>query len=90
MTGKDLVVLAADKDLEHALKGLLPRLRDGETKPQRPKEAFLAALHEARVARSASLYGRMAEKVSLRRCADESFQALRRTLQNWFPRAKPA
>lgn len=65
-------------------------LRDGETKPQRPKEAFLAALHEARVARSASLYGRMAEKVSVRRCADESFQALRRTLQNWFPRAKPA
>ena len=54
-------------------------------KPSRPKEAFHAALHEARVARSASLYRRLAERVSVQRCTDRAFQEFRSTLQRWFP-----
>ena len=59
-------------------------------KPNRPKEAFQAALHEARVARSASLYRRLAERVSVRRCTDRGFQELRNTLRRWFPPRRPA
>ena len=59
-------------------------------KPNRPKEAFHAALHEARVARSASLYRSLAERVSVRRCTDRSFQELRSTLRRWFPPWRPA
>ena len=54
-------------------------------KPSRPKETFHAALHEARVARSASLYRRLAERVSVQRCTDRAFQEFRSTLQRWFP-----
>lgn len=60
-----------------------PRLRDwmedngwlqpDAVKPDRPKEAFEAALREARRPRSASLYKRLADHVSFRRCADVSF-----------------
>lgn len=76
-------------------KGRDPSLRDWlvaqgwwqkeQAKPERPKEAFLAALQEGRTARSASLYRQMAERVSLRRCRDESFLELKRILQTWFP-----
>lgn len=71
--------------------GLRPWLIDrgwlctGKTKPVRPKEAFEAALREARTPRSASLYERIARTVSLRRCRDSSFRELRTTLTNWFP-----
>lgn len=64
-------------------KGLL---RDGESKPHDPKHAFHAALRRTGMARSASLYRRLAEKVSLQTCEDRSFQELKRTLQTWFPR----
>ena len=57
-----------------------------ESKPPRPKEAFHAALHASGVARSASLYQQLAERVSLNRCADRSFHDLRTTLSGWFPR----
>ena len=98
MTRKDLVILAADKDLEHALQGLLARPRALDIRPIAfdvfvhprhdaacAREAFHAALHEARVARSASLYRRLAERVSVQRCADRAFQDLRSTLRHWFP-----
>ena len=62
--------------------GKLPR---GQTKPPRPKEAFDAALYAASQPHSASLFGRLAENVSFRRCTDPSFAKFRQTLQEWFP-----
>ena len=60
-------------------------LRTGEVKPARPKEAFEAALREARKPRSASLYQQIAKRVSLRRCTDTGFLELKDILSNWFP-----
>lgn len=77
-------------------KGRRPKLRDwleeqdllrkGEVKPDRPKEAFQAALRAAGTPRSASLYRQIAEKVSLRRCQDPSFREFRGIMQEWFPK----
>ncbi|MCY3665476.1 MAG: hypothetical protein OXH81_07440 [Gemmatimonadetes bacterium] len=61
-------------------------LEEGEVKPGRPKEAFQAALREARIPRSASLYQRIAEKVSLRGCEDRAFLKFKDLLKDWFPR----
>ena len=63
-------------------------LREGESKPRQPKEAFEAALREARKPRSASLYQQIAEKVSLRRCKDAAFLELKGILNDWFPTEK--
>ena len=60
-------------------------LREGEVKPDRPKEAFKEALRAARKPRSASLYEQIAKKVSLRRCKDEAFLELKGILSQWFP-----
>ena len=60
-------------------------LREGEVKPSRPKEAFRAALRQTRVPRSSALFEMLAERVSLRRCEDESFLELSNTLRAWFP-----
>ena len=51
----------------------------------RPKEAFQAALREARRPRSSSLYQQIAEKVSLHRCKDRSFLEFMDVLRSWFP-----
>ena len=59
-------------------------LEEGKTKPDRPKEAFEAVLRQTRKRRSASLYLRLAGKVSLAECNDRAFQNLTRALQNWF------
>ncbi len=59
-------------------------LEEGAIKPARPKEAFRAALREARVPRSASLYRQIAERVSLARCTDRSFLEFRVVLRKWF------
>jgi len=64
-------------------KGLLAQ---GQIKPPRPKEAFDAALCAAGQPHSASLFGRLAENVSFRRCADPSFGKFCQTLREWFPR----
>ena len=60
-------------------------LREGEIKPGRPKEAFQAALREARKPRSSSLYQQIAERVSLGHCTDRSFLEFRAILRTWFP-----
>ncbi len=65
--------------VEHGL------LEKGQVKPRRPKEALHAALRRVGVARSASLYRMLAERVSLRTCVDPTFLSLRNTLQEWFP-----
>ena len=61
-------------------------LEEGEVKPRRPKEALQAALREARIPRSSSLYQRIAEKVSLRECEDRAFLKFKDILKDWFPR----
>ena len=63
-------------------------LQSGEVKPNRPKEAFQAALREARIQRSSSLYQQIAQRVSLRRCADRSFQEFQAILRTWFPQGR--
>jgi hypothetical protein len=60
-------------------------LEEGQIKPSRPKEAFEAALREARKPRSASLYKKLADVVSVRRCEDASFRRFKAVLQEWFP-----
>jgi hypothetical protein len=60
-------------------------LRDGEVKPERAKDAFQAALREVGTKRSSSLYQQIAERVSLRQCADASFLEFKDILRNWFP-----
>ena len=53
-------------------------------KPERPKEAMRQALREARKPVSASLFRRLAERVSVNRCADPAFDKLKRVLHDWF------
>ncbi len=60
-------------------------LREKETKPARPKEAFKAALRTVGKPRSASLYKQIAEKVSLNHCTDPAFRELKQILRGWFP-----
>lgn len=60
-------------------------LQEGEVKPARPKEAFVAALRQSRMPRSSSLYLELARKVSLARCSDVAFLEFKRILQDWFP-----
>ena len=60
-------------------------LKQEQAKPERPKEAFLAALQEARTVRSASLHQPMAKRGFLKRCRDEAFLELKRVLPTWFP-----
>lgn len=62
------------------------RLAQGQPKPPRPKEAFDAALYAAGQPHSASLFGRLAENVSFRRCTDPSFDKFCQILREWFPR----
>jgi hypothetical protein len=50
-----------------------------------PKGAFEAALREAKVPKSASLFQQMAKNVRFRRCEDPAFRKLRGQLQAWFP-----
>lgn len=60
-------------------------ISERKSKPKRPKEAFEAALRKVGQMRSARLYERLASKVSVERCQDESFLEFRQTLKNWFP-----
>ena len=56
-------------------------------KPSDPKRALKAVLRKTRTPLSAKLYRRLADRVSVRRCADPAFNELRATLQRWFPRS---
>lgn len=60
----------------------------GEPKPTDPKDAMQAALREVKQAQSASIFGQLAQRVSLRRCVAPAFSKLRTILAKWFP--KPA
>jgi hypothetical protein len=65
-----------------SLKGLWPR---NSPKPPDPKSAYLAAIREKRIQNSNALFRTLAEKVSLTRCEDRAFLALREILRAWFP-----
>jgi len=60
---------------------------DERGKPRRPKEAFEKLREVHGIPRSSSLYEEIASRLSLRRCADASFQRLREILCDWFPPA---
>jgi hypothetical protein len=59
----------------------------GVDKPPRPKEALESVMRLAGKPRSSSVYGAVAAKVSLARCADPAFRKMREVLQAWFPSA---
>jgi len=59
-----------------------------QEKPKRPKEAMQSALYEVRKPWSSSIHRHLAGRVSFRRCADPGFEKLKRTLQQWFPKAE--
>jgi hypothetical protein len=54
-------------------------------KPQRPKEAFDAAIRSVRKPRSSTIFKSLGKSVGLNRCQDRSFLRLRQSLQAWFP-----
>ena len=60
-------------------------LSEGEVKPERPKDAFEAALRTAKKPRSSSLYLQLAQRVSLAGCEDSAFLEFKEILRSWFP-----
>ena len=76
------------KDRDPALRHWLEAsgmLTSGMVKPDRPKEAMLAALKAVRKTPSSSLHTEIAKKVTLDRCIDGAFLKLKSVLQKWFP-----
>ncbi len=81
-------ILGWPRDAQGELRGWLSHrgfLSADRVKPDRPKEALEAVLRHVRRGRSAALYRKLADAVSLERCVDESFVKLRDTLGAWFP-----
>jgi hypothetical protein len=62
-------------------KGLL---REGQSKPDRPKEALARALHVVRKPPTSGLFRQLAKTVGLQRCQDPAFLKLKTVLQEWF------
>ncbi len=60
-------------------------LTGSDIKPERPKEALQAILRTTRRRHSSALYGELARRVSLSKCADPAFSKLMSTLRGWFP-----
>ncbi len=58
-------------------------------KPARPKEAFREVLRELRLQPSASLFDELANRMSVRRCTDPSFQKFKGNLLKWFAPVSP-
>ena len=63
--------------------------RASDPKPREPGRLFRAVLREARKPPSAAIFGELAKRVSLERCADPAFAKLRATLRTWFGRPEP-
>jgi hypothetical protein len=59
--------------------------RSATAKPADPKSAFEQALRQVGKARSASIFQRLGQTVSTRRCTDRAFAKLTETLRQWFP-----
>jgi hypothetical protein len=71
-----------------------PQLRDwlrnegfltgDNVKPSAPKRAVDEALRIAGKGRSSSIFGQLAQRVSVARCEDPAFLKFKATLQKWF------
>jgi hypothetical protein len=59
--------------------------RQGQQKPDSPKEPVEELLQISRTPRSSSIYRELAARVSFQRCTDPAFLKLRRVLRQWFP-----
>ena len=59
-------------------------LIQGQSKPERPKEAMEAALRLVKKPRSSARYADLAAKVGFNRCTDQAFVGLKSILQTWF------
>lgn len=59
-------------------------LQPGRFKPERPKEAMESALQQAKKQHSSVLFHRLAQRVSMDRCADPAFLKLKEKLREWF------
>lgn len=57
----------------------------GEPKPRQPKKAFRETLARASLPRSATIYQKIASRVTLRHCTDPAFNTLCDSLRRWFP-----
>lgn len=55
-----------------------------QAKPERPKEAFNAALRKVRKQHSPSIFEDLGTRVSIDRCVDPAFLKFKGTLQGWF------
>lgn len=73
-----------DRDLRSELRKN-DFLSDHALKPHEPKAAMEFALQTADLRRSSSIYYKLAQRVSLNRCVDQSFHKFKATLQAWFP-----
>jgi hypothetical protein len=56
-----------------------------DPKPHRPKEAMQIALRHSQIPWSASIFGKIASRIGLMACQDESFNQLKAFLQSNFP-----
>lgn len=63
---------------------------DDSAKPPRPKETLVSALEEVSNPLSSSIFGELARSVSVNRCTDDSFEALRNALTAWFGQERRA
>lgn len=61
----------------------------GRAKPAEPQAVFKQALRVAHKPLSASIFRRLAERVSVDRCSDPAFDKLKRVLRTWFPANSP-
>jgi hypothetical protein len=59
--------------------------QEGFAKPSDPKTAFESCLRRGKIQRSARLFGKLAEKTSLKTCEDRSFSKFKLILKKWFP-----
>ena len=59
--------------------------QENEHKPSKPKRLLEEVLHQKGKSKSASWFGKLAQKVGIDRCSDTSFCALKDTLREWFP-----
>jgi hypothetical protein len=74
------------KVLNIAPRDLRDLIKDG--KPKRPKEKMRECLRKSGIPWSSSLFKEIAEKISLTKCKDKSFEKFKTTLNSWFPQSK--
>jgi hypothetical protein len=60
-------------------------MSEGNSKLERPKEAFRELLRATKTPVSSALFGQFARSAKTATCQDRSFVKLRATLQSWFP-----